>query len=324
MDLEYLLFLQKIRLAAPDIVVQFFELVSGLGFVLFIPILCYVYLCGKKEDATLAIWSVGFALLFNGLLKQIFCIYRPWIRDPRIVPPENALAGATGYSFPSGHSTNAAAYLGALAWQNRRRIVLASFLFVLILLVCFSRNFLGVHTPQDVVVGFTCGMLSIPLAWFVLKWEKNGKNRDFVILGVSILIVAVYLAYITFKSYPLDYDAEGKLLVDPQKMALDSWSNGGLFIGVVLGWLLEKRFVKFQAPASALIGLCRFIVGFGGVFGLKHCKGFFCTLFTDPWGCFVTRFITIIFLIFIFPAIFTAIENGFVKKKEAVDEQPQD
>ena len=40
---------------------------------------------------------------------------------------------------------------------------------------------------------------------------------------------------------------------------------------------------------------------------------------------FVAAFValTIIFLIFLFPAIFTAIENGFIQKKEAVDEQPQ-
>ena len=48
----------------------------------------------------------------NGLLKVAACVYRPWIRDPRVVPNEKALAEATGYSFPSGHSMNAAAVYG--------------------------------------------------------------------------------------------------------------------------------------------------------------------------------------------------------------------
>ena len=321
-DIKYLLFLQKIRLSAPDFVSQLFEFISNFGTVFSIPILCYVYWCGKKEDGVLAFWALGFAMLANGLLKQIACIYRPWIRDARIVPPTSALAGATGYSFPSGHSTRGTAYLGALAWQNRQRAIIFYGLFALILLVCFSRNFLGVHTPQDVIVGFACGILSIPLSWFVLKWGQNGKNRDFIILGASIITVAVFLAYITFKSYPLDYDSEGKLLVDPQKMALDSWSYGGSFIGLILGWLLEKRLLRFQVPNHVLISLCRFVVGVGAVICLEKSKGFLCTLFTDSWGRFTTSFVTIFFIIYLYPAIFSAIENRFAKNKSA-DKQPQ-
>ena len=320
MDLEYLLFLQKIRLAVPDFVVQLFEFISNFGTVFSLPIICLIYWCYKKEDGILAIWSLGIAMLANGLLKQIMCVYRPWIRDPHIVPPDIAKAGATGYSFPSGHSSKASSYLGAIAWQNRRQSLIFYGLFTLILLVCFSRNFLGVHTPQDVVVGFTCGLLSIPLAWFVLKWEQKGTNRDYVILGVSVLLVALYLAYITFKSYPLDYDAKGELLVDPQIMALDSWGNGGMFIGIVLGWLLEKRTLRFQLPASVLTGACRYGVGVIAVVGFKYSKGFFCEIMTSPWGYFTAGFTSVLFIVYIYPAIFTLIENS-VNKKDAIPEE---
>ena len=321
-DIEYLLFLQKIRLASPDVVVQLFEFISNFGTVFSIPILCLIYWCCKKEDGILALWSLGFAMLANGLLKQIMCIYRPWIRDPRIVPPDIALAGATGYSFPSGHSTKAASYLGAIGRQYRKKAVIFYSLFALIILVCFSRNFLGVHTPQDMIVGFTCGILSIPTSWFVLKWEQKEKNRDFVILGVCFLIVAVYLAYINFKNYPLDYDSNGKLLVDPKKMALDSWGHGGIFIGVVLGWLIEKRFVKFQAPSSFLTGICRYVIGIGAILPLKYSKEFFCTLFTDAWGYFTAGFLSFFFVTCLYPAIFTAVENCMVKNNP-INEQPR-
>ena len=50
--------------------------------------------------------------LVNGALKVTACAYRPWIRDARIVPYGNAITTATGYSFPSGHTMNAASIFG--------------------------------------------------------------------------------------------------------------------------------------------------------------------------------------------------------------------
>lgn len=322
MDLEYLLFLQKIRLAAPDFVLQLFEYITNMGAFCLFPVVCLVYWCIKKEDGILASWSLGISMLAHSLLKQIMCIYRPWIRDARIVPPAVAKAGATGYSFPSGHSSNAAAYLGSIAWQNRSRRVLFWTLITLIVLICFSRNFLGVHTPQDVVVGCACGAISIFGAWLILKWEQKGKNRDIILFCASIITVTLFLLYITYKSYPLDYDSEGKLLVDPQKMALDGWTHGGLFIGLVLGWLLEKRTLNFQLPANWVIGLCRYGVGFGALLVLKHSNEFFGMYLPAPWTRFATGFVALFFIIYLYPVIFTLVENCFTKK-EAVDNQDQ-
>ena len=307
-DLQYLLFLQDIRLSVPDFVTQLFEFISKFGTLLSIPIICYVYWSGKKEDGVLAFWSFGTSIIANGFLKQLMRVYRPWIRDPNIVPPESAKLNATGYSFPSGHSTSAAAYLGALAWQNRKRSFVFFGLIALILLVGFSRNYLGVHTPQDVIVGFACGIFSIVLAWSVLKWEQGGKNRDVVILVASVIVIALYLTYITCKSYPLDYDSDGNLLVDPQKMTLDSWAAAGFYLGIVLSWLLEKRTLQFQPPANAVVGLRRFIVGFMLMIVINHCKYCFCSFLPENWGVFVPGFLSMIVLLFLYPALFTAIE----------------
>ena len=314
-DLDYLLFLQDIRLSVPDFVTQLLEFVSKFGSILSIPIMCYVYWSGKKEDGVLAFWSFGTSIIVNGFLKQIMCVYRPWIRDPNIVPPESAKLNATGYSFPSGHSTNASAYLGALAWQNRKRSFVFFGLITLILLVGFSRNFLGVHTPQDVVVGFACGVLSIILSWRVLKWGQGGKNRDVVILIASVIVIAMYLTYITCKSYPIDYDAEGKLLVDPQKMMLDSWASAGFYLGIVLSWLLEKRTLRFQPPTNAVVGLRRYIVGFMMMIVINHYKYCFCSILPENWGYFVPGFLTMLVLLYFYPALFTAIESRFERKK---------
>lgn len=79
------------------------------------------------------------------------------------------LAAAGGYSFPSGHSAQAVATYGALAWVVTRlapavpRWVVWSVAATIAVLIGFSRLYLGVHWLSDVVGGWTLGA-----AWLVL------------------------------------------------------------------------------------------------------------------------------------------------------------
>lgn len=103
--------------------------------------------------------------IFNQFLKNTFCVYRPWIRDSRIEPVSGAKSGATGYSFPSGHTASSTGVYGSLGIFCRKNYKLISiFSFILIFLIMFSRNWLGVHTPQDVIVAFLCGFVLIVLS----------------------------------------------------------------------------------------------------------------------------------------------------------------
>lgn len=115
-------------------------------------------------------WAAGMlevnligAWLLNELLKAMF-------RRPR--PEVLRLAAAAGYSFPSGHSMVTFALYGFLAFLmwwlsrghrpgvSRRRLLLASVAAgVLVFLVGWSRVYLGVHYPSDVLAGFAAGGL---------------------------------------------------------------------------------------------------------------------------------------------------------------------
>ncbi|MHB9145509.1 MAG: phosphatase PAP2 family protein [Symbiobacteriia bacterium] len=103
------------------------------------------------------------AWLLSEILKDIF-------RRPR--PEVLRLAEAAGYSFPSGHSTVSFAFYGFLSfllWQiarynrpapSRRGLVAASAVAsLLVLLIGWSRVYLGVHYPTDVIAGFATGGL---------------------------------------------------------------------------------------------------------------------------------------------------------------------
>lgn len=69
-----------------------------------------------------------------------------------------------GYSFPSGHATNAITFYGILAfilWRliptRRGRTLLVIFCASMILMIGLSRIYLGVHYPSDVIAGYCAG-----------------------------------------------------------------------------------------------------------------------------------------------------------------------
>jgi membrane-associated phospholipid phosphatase len=69
--------------------------------------------------------------------------------------------GAGGYSMPSGHAATAFAGAVALAYLWRRG---AAWFFLLAAAIAFSRVYVGVHYPGDVLVGAALGSV-VGLAW---------------------------------------------------------------------------------------------------------------------------------------------------------------
>ncbi|MBR1633459.1 MAG: hypothetical protein IJ682_00185 [Lachnospiraceae bacterium] len=61
-----------------------------------------------------------------------------------------------------------------------------------------------------------------------------------MLLLAGLLVCCAAVFYITVKSYPMDYDAEGNLLVDPQKMMDDGYGDIGKMIGFVIARFVEK------------------------------------------------------------------------------------
>jgi membrane-associated phospholipid phosphatase len=107
--------------------------------------------------------SVFGGLLLNKTLKLIFHRARPHFRD--------AIQMLTTYSFPSGHTMIATVFWGAIAafviakstnWP--RRILAAAVAIILIMLVAFSRIYLGAHYLSDVL-----GAMAEGLAWMALS-----------------------------------------------------------------------------------------------------------------------------------------------------------
>jgi undecaprenyl-diphosphatase len=106
----------------------------------------------RREAILLGAGSLGAELLSN-LLKLAFHRVRPQVFF--------GLAPAENYSFPSGHAFVGTVFYGLLAvilagfYTRRRREAIAAALLT-VLLVGFSRVYLGYHYPSDVIGGWTC------------------------------------------------------------------------------------------------------------------------------------------------------------------------
>ena len=249
MDIDYLLMLQSFREATGDALSPFMLWASdvALSFWPFaFTVLIYLVLDRAAGKRIMGGFALGTYL--NGLLKLVCCVYRPWIRDARVQPYGNSKASVGGYSFPSGHSTAVTTYFGGFgAWEWKRHKPLAVLCFAFVAVVLFSRNYLGVHTPQDVVVGCATSALMIWAAYKLEAWTDADPSRDLTVLVAGVVLAVASGAFYLLKSYPMDYRADGSLFVDPTKMMIDSFQGLGLLSSYVICRYFERRGPDFEA-----------------------------------------------------------------------------
>lgn len=270
MDMEFLLILQQFREGAGKVLSEFLTKMTFLGELnTVLVIMAVIYWCVSKDFGTYLLMGWSGNRLVNGVLKVTACAYRPWIRDARIVPYGNSMTTATGYSFPSGHSMNAASAYGGVVVRRDVPRALRVILGAVVVLVAFSRCYLGVHTPQDVLVGMAAGMLVMWLTVRLMRWVAEHPQKDLWAAAIGILLAVAVAAYAALKSYPEDYDAAGKLLVDGTKMANDTFKGVGWCMAFLVGWILERRFVNFTTDVPRLQKLTRLAGGLLGYYAVS-------------------------------------------------------
>ena len=148
------------------------------GETLFMLFMLVVFWCVDKNKGYFLMLLCFTGTAVNQMLKITFCIPRPWVLDPSFEIVESARAGATGFSFPSGHTAASFAAVFAL-WASgsplwKPALALAS-------VIAFSRLYLYVHWPTDVlggiVVGAAVGVAGAKLAEAVRKRAERKEQR---------------------------------------------------------------------------------------------------------------------------------------------------
>lgn len=310
MDIEYLLWLQNFRDSCGEILTPFMVWVSddfAEGVLLIVPFI--VYWCMSKRGGMFLLLSMSISQFLANVIKMTFCVYRPFIRDSRLIPYGHR---PSGYSFPSGHTMTAAPILGGLAMLSREKYMHPSRinLFftwllcpVMIFAVMLSRNYLGAHTPQDVIVGL---ILSVIVLYAVnVMMSHPEKENTFIALGILSVIAGV--AYVSLKPYHIDFGADGKPLVKVAKMIDSIYVYGGSLAGVIAGRLIERKYIRFTPAGLGVKGIILAAVGYGIYtfiyLSRKDCVKLLAPFITNRGVCFAHMFVVMVFVAALWPFV---------------------
>lgn len=310
-QIDFLLILQNIRVSHFNMFDNLFLSITAIGEFWLPTLICaLVYWCVDFKSGIYLFSLSAYNVFFAQLFKMIACVYRPWVLSDKIQPVKKALALAIGYSFPSGHSAQASALLGGIALLVRKKIFISILLVILVLIVGFSRLWLGVHTPQDVVIGLLIGFSLVFILNSMINWAEKNTNRYLYIFGVTNILILIALIYICyFNSYPIDY-VNGKLLVNPYGSIHTTVWCYGYIAGILDGIFICRRFFPFNPHEYSLkTKITKAIIGSIVAFTLVKFASQFLTSGDYNFKItFMVPFICGIFITAVFPYIFYRIK----------------
>ena len=245
----------------------FFATVTHLGEeTFFLALAILFYWCISKRQGYYILFTGLIGTVINQFLKILCRIPRPWIIDPNFKPVGAAVEEATGYSFPSGHTQNVAGTYGCIGRYNHQRWLKITCL-VIILLVAFSRMYLGVHTPLDVTVSLGIAAALVFGLHFVFRTEESTDKYMPWLIAVSLALAVGFAIYVSLLSAS-DFKSSADLanLASARKNAATLL---GCLIGLAVVYPIDRYLVKFDTKArwySQVIKLC---IGVGIVLGIK-------------------------------------------------------
>lgn len=165
LEFELLDMIQALRSPVGDAIMVFITNLGngGIIWILTAAVLLFIPKT-RKAGVVMAVTLCLDAILCNGILKNLFARIRPCdIRDS----VQLLIARPDDFSFPSGHTAASFAAVAALFFSGKRKLWKPA--FVLAVLIAFSRLYLYVHFPTDILGGIVLGVL----CGYVAYWGVN-------------------------------------------------------------------------------------------------------------------------------------------------------
>ena len=254
-----LYFLEKLRVPVLN---ELMLLVTQLGEeTAFLVLALIIFWCVDKRRGyyVMAVGFVGTTL--NQILKLICRVPRPWELDQNFTILEQARDAAKGYSFPSGHTSTAVGTFGAIAMTEKRRWIKV-ICVTLMVLVGFSRMYVGVHTPYDVVAGAACALV---LVFGMKPIVMDNRDKAMKILLASMLALGIgYLLYVECYPFPADFDAHNLTSATE-----NAYTMIGCLIGVAVVYAAEKKWINFSVEGKWWVQLIKIVLGLLLVLAVK-------------------------------------------------------
>lgn len=259
--MDFLYFLEGLRNPVTDALMS---AVTYLGDeTAFLAAALLVFWCVDKNRGYL-ILSVGFVgTIINQFLKLTFRIPRPWVLDENFTIVESARDAATGYSFPSGHTQNAVGTFGSIGITSRRLWV-KILCGAAVLLIPFSRMYLGVHTPLDVGVSFVIASVLIALFLPLMNYFKKKPDAMNYLFWSMLALAIVYLLFVELYDFPADVDVLN--LASGRKNA---YSLLGSVAGICVAYPIDRKYINFDTRAVFWAQILKLGMGLGITVGLK-------------------------------------------------------
>ena len=249
-----------------------------------------LWLFGRRLALRLAM-CYAISGFVNHMIKIIAAVPRPWELDDRILPSQAALADATGYSLPSGHTQTITSVFTTLSYSFRKKALFA-LTAVIIPVIMFSRMYLGVHTLTDVLTGFA---VSLTVTLLMNKLLDRVETSPNYYRNVFLFCVAMALVLLSVSAFKLFTGTEPDRLVNMITV------TGGV-IGFTGGCYVDSRNDDVKLPhvkAAVMV-----VLGIAAVLLLRSClKLVLGYLPGSLWQRFVTYAVTTFYISGVHPML---------------------
>lgn len=236
---------------------------SETGYILIVLGIYWLY---NKNFAMRLTMVIIITSALNQFLKVIIKNPRPYVtegtyEDNWAISESDIEETSMEYSTPSGHAMGSASFWTFIHHKIRspKTKILA---IVMILLIGFSRPYLGVHYLEDILLGWGLGLIVVYLIIkyedkFMEKWNKM-SNRTGVALILTIAVLVLLIAGITS-----NFGTDGTIYA----------TLAGMISGLIIGYNIEISKIGFIAETKSIPnGIARFLIGlilsFAVLFGL--------------------------------------------------------
>lgn len=241
--LDIILWFQSWRTDLVSTLLKPFDLMGTETFYLLLLTLVY-WVVHKRAGQRLVIFFL-FSAWLKAFAKEIFKRPRPYQVSERVIPAFSV----PEYGLPSGHTLTGTT-VGLILIREIKKHWATALLIVYIILMGISRMVHGVHFPQDVLLGWTIGILIV----FCLYPLENRLSEFFreLTLGTMLLLTlgtAVIVLGLPFLTNPTPAGLSAAL------------TPGAVLVGVIPGLFLESRYVHFSTRGSIFRKCLRYLVG---------------------------------------------------------------
>ncbi len=298
--MQFLYLLEDLRNPVCDFLMQAIT-VCGEELVFMGVALLFLWCIDKKDGYYLL--TIGLlGTLINQLLKVLFRIPRPWVRDPNFTIVESARAKATGYSFPSGHTQSGVGTFGGIARLTKIKW-LRYLSMALCILIPLSRMYLGVHTLWDTSVSFVIALILVFALYPLI--QKCAENPEWMKLLFGGLLMLSLGLVVFMELYDFPTTADITLIQHARKNA---YKMLGAVLGFNVAYLLDVHWIRYEINGNFWNRLARFVFGLLATVVVLEGTDFLFKLLPGGHGIYTAKalsyFCTVLFVGAIWPMTF--------------------